>query len=263
MERLTKEMERQTEQAALYEAQTSAQTDEKQAAKEALSEVTVVPKHLIYFEFTIKITNYSHTVKYMNELRNWFCVLSHFSVCLQAEMEMASLLMARKQLLQQWNSSLVGMRRRGEAFTAMQDATRCGCLVFKQTSVFVLHLSRLLFLYSCRMLEHQLLAQDREIKVCKKTITEEQEQNEILTMRLNRARMDNATSKSLINQKQAQQEAMQAHYITNLRTLHETERTLAQLTKVPTVCTVEPGCSDKPPKCNFSVYFLGKWKPRD
>lgn len=123
----------------------------------------------------------------------------------EAEMEMASLLMARKQLLQQWNSSLVGMRRRGEAFTAMQDATR--------------------------MLEHQLLAQDREIKVCKKTITEEQEQNEILTMRLNRAQMDNATSKSLINQKQAQQEAMQAHYITNLRTLHETERTLAQLTK--------------------------------
>lgn len=45
-------------------------------------------------------------------------------VCVQAEMEMEFLLMARKQLLQQWNSSLVGMRRRDEAFGAMQDTLR-------------------------------------------------------------------------------------------------------------------------------------------
>lgn len=45
-------------------------------------------------------------------------------LCVQAEMEMESLLMARKQLLQQWNSSLVGMRRRDEAFSAMQEAMR-------------------------------------------------------------------------------------------------------------------------------------------
>lgn len=160
VERLTKEMERLTEQVALYNAQTSAQAGETQAAKEALS---------------------------------------------QAEMEMASLLMAHKQLFQQWNSSLVGMRRRGEAFAAMQEAMR--------------------------LLEQQLLSLDREIKGYKKTITEEQEQNEILTMQLNRAQMDNATSKSLINQKQTQLEATQAHYSTNLRTLRETERTLAQLTK--------------------------------
>ena len=41
-------------------------------------------------------------------------------------MEMDSLAMERKHLLQQWNSSLVGMRRRDEAFTAMQEALRSG-----------------------------------------------------------------------------------------------------------------------------------------
>ncbi|KAK7929672.1 hypothetical protein WMY93_006067 [Mugilogobius chulae] len=123
----------------------------------------------------------------------------------EAEMEMASLLMARKQLLQQWNSSLVGIQRRGDAFTAMQEATR--------------------------MLEHQLLSLDRDIKGYKKTITNEQEQNEILTMQLNRAQMDNATTKTQISRKQAQQEGLHTQYSTSLRTLRETERTLAQLTK--------------------------------
>lgn len=49
---------------------------------------------------------------------------SHVRVCVQAEMEMQSLVMVRKQLLQQWNSSLMGMRRRDEAFNAMQEAVR-------------------------------------------------------------------------------------------------------------------------------------------
>jgi len=41
VERLTKEMERLTQQIAMYDAQTSAQAEETGAAKEALSEVTV------------------------------------------------------------------------------------------------------------------------------------------------------------------------------------------------------------------------------
>lgn len=40
----------------------------------------------------------------------------------QSEMEMESLVMARKQLLQQWSGSLLGMRRRDEALSAMQEA---------------------------------------------------------------------------------------------------------------------------------------------
>uniref|UniRef100_A0A8C6SDG8 Coiled-coil domain containing 40 n=1 Tax=Neogobius melanostomus TaxID=47308 RepID=A0A8C6SDG8_9GOBI len=150
VKRLTKEMEMLTEQVALYNAETSAQAEQTQAAKEALSE---------------------------------------------AEMQMASLQMARKQLLQEWNSSLVGMRRREEASASMQEA-------------------------------HQLLSQDREIKGYKKTIIKEQEQNEILTRQLKRVQMDNSTTKSQINQKQGQQEALQTHYSTCLRTLQETERTL-------------------------------------
>lgn len=45
-------------------------------------------------------------------------------VCVQAELEMESVMMARKQLFQQWNSSLVGMKKRDEAFAAMQEAVR-------------------------------------------------------------------------------------------------------------------------------------------
>ncbi len=40
MERLEKEMERLTQQIAMYEVQASAQAEETRAAKEALSEVT-------------------------------------------------------------------------------------------------------------------------------------------------------------------------------------------------------------------------------
>lgn len=43
MERLTKELERLTQQIAMYECKTSAQAEETQTAKEALSEVTAVP----------------------------------------------------------------------------------------------------------------------------------------------------------------------------------------------------------------------------
>lgn len=61
---------------------------------------------------------------------------------------------------------------------------------------------------------------------------EEEEQNEILTMHLNWFQSDCATSKKLMGQRQAQQEVLQAHYSTCLRSLQETERSLARLNKV-------------------------------
>ncbi|XP_037328820.2 coiled-coil domain-containing protein 40 isoform X2 [Pungitius pungitius] len=160
VERLTKDMERLTQQIAMYEVQAVAQAEETQAAQEALSE---------------------------------------------AEMEMESLVMARKQLLQQWSSSLVGMRSRDEAFSAMQDAVRA--------------------------VEHQVVLLDREIEGYKRSIGQEQEQNETLTAQLNWSQMDAATSKKLISQKQAQHEALQAHYSTCVRTLRETESNLVRLSK--------------------------------
>lgn len=51
-------------------------------------------------------------------------MLTHICVRVQAEMEMASLVMARKQLLQKWSSSLMELGRRDEAFSAMQEAVR-------------------------------------------------------------------------------------------------------------------------------------------
>ncbi|KAM4612412.1 coiled-coil domain-containing protein 40 [Polymixia lowei] len=121
----------------------------------------------------------------------------------EAQMEMDSLAVECKQLLQQWDSSLVGMKNRDDAFTAMQEAL-CAA-------------------------QHQVLSLDREIEGFKKSITKEEEQNEILTMQLNRAQLDGATSRKLIGQSQAQQEALQAQYGTYLRTLQDTECTLARL----------------------------------
>ncbi|XP_039860621.1 coiled-coil domain-containing protein 40 [Simochromis diagramma] len=160
VERLTKELDRLTQQIAMYESKTSAHAEETQTAKEALSE---------------------------------------------AEMEMESLLVARKQLLQQWSSCLMGLRRRDEAFGAMQE-------VIRET-------------------KHQVILLDKDIDGYKKSINAEQEQNEILTLQLNWSQMDCTTTRKLISDKQAQQEALQAHYSTFLLTLQETERTLARLSK--------------------------------
>uniref|UniRef100_A0A8C7H1D4 Coiled-coil domain 40 molecular ruler complex subunit n=1 Tax=Oncorhynchus kisutch TaxID=8019 RepID=A0A8C7H1D4_ONCKI len=155
VERLTKHMERLTEQIALYKVQTIAQSEETQAAKEALSE---------------------------------------------AQMEMDSLGMERKQLLQQWNSSLVGMRRRDDAYTAMLEALRAAT--------------------------HQVRSLDTEIEGFKKSITQEGERNELLTVLLNRSQLDSATSRKLISHSHSQQEALQVQYSIYMRTLQETEQTL-------------------------------------
>ncbi|KAM9490921.1 coiled-coil domain-containing protein 40 isoform 3-T4 [Salvelinus alpinus] len=164
VERLTKHMERLTEQIALYEVQTIAQSEETQAAKEALSE---------------------------------------------AQMEMDSLGMERRQLLQQWNSSLVGMRRRDDAYTAMLEALRTAT--------------------------HQVRSLDTEIEGFKKSITREGERNELLTVLLNRTQLDSATSRKLISHSHSQQEMLQVQYSIYARTLQETEQTLQ---RVNTECGV-------------------------
>lgn len=80
--------------------------------------------------------------------------------------------------------------------------------------------------------EHQGILLEREIEGYKKSITEEQEKNETQTAQLNCFQMEMATSKKLISQKKAQQDALQAQYSTSLRTLREVESTLTRLTKV-------------------------------
>ncbi|XP_030638701.1 coiled-coil domain-containing protein 40 [Chanos chanos] len=156
--RLTKHIERQTEQIAEYDIQTLAQKEETKATKETLAE---------------------------------------------AQMEIDSLAVEYKQLLQQWDSSLIGMRKRDEAHTAMQEALR--------------------------LANQQVRSLDTEIEGYKKSITQEEEQNELLTVLLNRVQLDSATSQKLISQIQNQQEALQAKYSTYTRMLQETENTLNRL----------------------------------
>nr|XP_015212263.1 PREDICTED: coiled-coil domain-containing protein 40 isoform X1 [Lepisosteus oculatus] len=130
----------------------------------------------------------------------------------EAQMEMDSLAVERKQLLQQWNSSLIGMRRRDEAHTAMLEALR---------------LSR-----------HQVQSLDTEIDGYKKSITHEEEQNEALTELLNRAQQAGATMRKLVSHNLAQQEALKSQYSTYTRTLQETEQALSRVTAD---CTTRQG----------------------
>ncbi|XP_061130622.1 coiled-coil domain-containing protein 40-like isoform X2 [Syngnathus typhle] len=123
----------------------------------------------------------------------------------EAEMQMESLAMAQKQLLQQWNSSLLNMRKQDEEFGALQQAINIA--------------------------EHQVIVMDREIDGNKKYLSELQEKSETLTMLLNCAEMDCDVTKKMIAQKQAQHEALQEQYSIFLRALGETERTLEELTK--------------------------------
>ncbi|KAI1896397.1 hypothetical protein AGOR_G00094360 [Albula goreensis] len=130
----------------------------------------------------------------------------------EAQMEMDSLLVEQKQLLQQWNSSLLGMRRRDEAYTAMQEALR--------------------------IVRNQVRSLDTEIDGFKKSITEEEEHNERLTVLLNRAQLDCDTSRKLTAHSQAQQEMLQAQYSTYMRMQHETEQ---MLIRVAGDCDVRQG----------------------
>ncbi|KAM9820029.1 coiled-coil domain-containing protein 40-like isoform 2-T6 [Syngnathus typhle] len=123
----------------------------------------------------------------------------------EAEMQMESLAMAQKQLLQQWNSSLLNMRKQDEEFGALQQAINIA--------------------------EHQVIVMDREIDGNKKYLSELQEKSETLTMLLNCAEMDCDVTKKMIAQKQAQHEALQEQYSIFLRALGQTERTLEELTK--------------------------------
>lgn len=160
VERLTKEMERLTEQIGMYESQTNIKAEENQMIKQALSE---------------------------------------------AEMEIESLVMVRKHLMQQWNMCLLGMQRRDEAFSGMQEALQA--------------------------LEDQMTVLDTEIKSYKKSTEEEQERNEALTFQLYWSKRNVALTRKMIIQKQKQQEALQVEHSTCLHILTETEQKLDTLTK--------------------------------
>ncbi|XP_018419367.1 PREDICTED: coiled-coil domain-containing protein 40 [Nanorana parkeri] len=125
-------------------------------------------------------------------------------VVTEANMEIEAIGLEKRQLLYQWNSSLIGMTRRDEAYSAIQEALS---------------------------LAHQeLRSMDTEIESYKKSITKEEERNEKLAFMKNRAESDAAMSKKLITQCQARQEALRVEFSTYMRTLQETEQALSRVT---------------------------------
>ncbi|MCI4375930.1 hypothetical protein PGIGA_G00115440 [Pangasianodon gigas] len=159
VERLTKQVEKLREQIALFEVQTFAQTNDKQAAGDALAE---------------------------------------------AQLELDSMIVERKQLLHQWNNSVMGMKRRDEAYTTLQEALRSA--------------------------NHDVRALDTEAEAYRRSVTLEQERNEALTVLVNRAELNSATYRKLLTQICTEQEALQNLYTTHTRTLQETEKSLNRVT---------------------------------
>ncbi|XP_040291044.1 coiled-coil domain-containing protein 40 isoform X1 [Bufo bufo] len=122
----------------------------------------------------------------------------------EASMEIEAIGLEKKQLLQQWNSSLIGMTRRDEAYAAIQEALS--------------------------LAQQELLSMEAEIEGYKKSVTKEEEKHEKLAFMINRSESDAAMSKKLISQCQATQEALRVEFSTYLRTLEETEQALSRVT---------------------------------
>lgn len=123
---------------------------------------------------------------------------------MEAYMEIEAINLEKKDLYQKWNSSLIGMRRRDEAHSAMQEALD--------------------------QQEQHILSLYTEIEGFKKSIQKEQEQNEKLTLILNKTEREIEVAKKHIIQVQAKHDALKAEYTTYTRMLHETEQTLARAT---------------------------------
>ncbi|OCT60402.1 coiled-coil domain-containing protein 40 [Xenopus laevis] len=118
----------------------------------------------------------------------------------EACMEIEAIGVEKKQLFQQWNSSLIGMTRRDEAYAAIQEALS--------------------------LAQQELLSMDTEIEGCKKAVTKEEERNEQLNFMLNRAESDATMSKKMVAQSLTRQEALRVEFSTYARTLQETEQAL-------------------------------------
>ncbi|XP_069728817.1 coiled-coil domain-containing protein 40 [Phaenicophaeus curvirostris] len=115
-------------------------------------------------------------------------------------MEIQAINMEKKQLISHWNSSLIAMKQRDEAYAAAQE---------------------LLSKY-----KHDLKSLEMDIQSCSKSIRKEEEKNELLVTILNRLQNDANTTKKLIAQCLSKQEALKVESATYTRILHETEQTL-------------------------------------
>ncbi|XP_039201759.1 coiled-coil domain-containing protein 40 isoform X1 [Crotalus tigris] len=128
----------------------------------------------------------------------------------EASIEIQAINLEKKQLLHQWTVSLTGMKRRDEAYAAMQEALRDS--------------------------RHKLKSLEAEIEVYKKSIIKEEERNELLASILNRSENDANTSRKLIAQNLSKQDAMKVEFGTYTRILQETEQALNRATADRAAC---------------------------
>ncbi|XP_025098485.1 coiled-coil domain-containing protein 40-like isoform X2 [Pomacea canaliculata] len=119
---------------------------------------------------------------------------------MEANMEMEAIGVEKKQLFQQWNSSLIGMRRRDEAHAAMQEA------LDKQ--------------------EQKILSLEMEMEGYQRSIQKEQETNEKLTLILAKTEREIEAVKKQLAQCHSRFDALKAEYTVYTRMLHETEQSL-------------------------------------
>nr|XP_023412487.1 coiled-coil domain-containing protein 40 [Loxodonta africana] len=124
----------------------------------------------------------------------------------EACMEIDAINVEKKRILQQWATSLVGMKHRDEAHRTIQEALRCG-------------------VQGCR---HQVKSIDGEIEAYKKSITKEEEKNEKLASILNRTETEANLMQKLTAQCLAKQEALQNEFNTYRLTLQDTEDILGK-----------------------------------
>ena len=128
----------------------------------------------------------------------------------EAATELEAIELEKKLLLQQWNNSLIGMKRRDEAYAVLQD--------------------------TLSILNQQQMAIETELGGYKRQIQKAQEQNEQLTYMHNRIEGDIAQVKRQTTISQNKQDTLRIEYSTYSRTLHETEQAL---TKIQTEVTLK------------------------
>nr|VZI01346.1 unnamed protein product [Spirometra erinaceieuropaei] len=106
----------------------------------------------------------------------------------------------RKRLMAHWNSSLIGLQRRNEAYTALMKE-------FEKK-------------------KDELTNVLAETEGVKRNISEEQESHEKLTITVRRTEKEIANLKSQLEKMQTKHEIMRQEYAENLRILQESERNL-------------------------------------
>lgn len=118
----------------------------------------------------------------------------------EAELQLMSINLEKRELQQYWRNSLIGMKRRDEAYMSTLSALR--------------------------QLEEDDLTLDTDIIGYKKSILSEQEQNEKLTNIYNKNKKDADIVKEMLKQCRNKHETLKTRFSTHSRLLHETEKDL-------------------------------------